>query len=545
MEHAFVPFRGDDDLVAVLEAAASLVVMVDSRGRIAYVSRRAGAALGYEPGDLLGRAVEVLVPAERRVSHVPVREVYLRDATTRPMGIGLDLEVQRRDGSRFPVEIGLTHLDRGAESWTIAALVDVTVRRAHEAALSASSRAYRTLARLNEAIVRANDVQQLYADTCRVAVEDGGYLGAWVLLPSPAGPVTVAASAGATEEFVSRLAGLADPDDANGVGLTAHALREGRAYYGPDREEGVETGPWDALAAEVGIRAGASIPLRCGGVTVGVLSLISDRADVFDAETRVLLDGLADNVSFALDGFASSAQLAQTAQERAVLLDRLVHAQQEERARIAADVHDDSVQALAAVDLRLALLLGRAEAAAPALGPDVVALQSMVEQVVTGLRLLLFELEPADPHLSLPDLLEDAARNVFEGTSVRWSVDLVLDAACPLEEHEAATRLPLVTRRQVARVVKEALINVRKHAGADVVHVGVVPDAEGLEVEVSDDGVGLSGVDLASRPGHRGIATMRDRVETSNGWFRVERGTTGTTIRFWVPRTPPGELTDA
>ncbi|WP_309650251.1 ATP-binding protein [Nocardioides sp.] len=95
---------------------------------------------------------------------------------------------------------------------------------------------------------------------------------------------------------------------------------------------------------------------------------------------------------------------------------------------------------------------------------------------------------------------------------------------------------------QALRIAKEALTNVRKHAGASTVEAVVRAVSGGVEVEVADDGVGVGeGHDeVTAAPGHRGFATMRDRAELVGGWCRLERRPQGTRVRFWVPRvTPP------
>ena len=79
----------------------------------------------------------------------------------------------------------------------------------------------------------------------------------------------------------------------------------------------------------------------------------------------------------------------------------------------------------------------------------------------------------------------------------------------------------------------------RKHARATSVAVTVRPDDVGVEVSVSDDGGGVDPRDLRSAPGHRGLATMRDRAAIAGGWCRIEGGPTGTTLTFWMPRHHP------
>ena len=528
-------FVRDRAVLAVLDASPNNVVAVDPDGVICYVNERTLATFGYAADELIGQQVEVLVPerlAERHQRHV---RGFVRDPRARPMGAGLDLAGRRRDGTEFPVEISLTPLQGESGPCVIAAIADVTARRSAEVRLEALSRAHLTLARLNQAIVRARSPQELFEETCRVAVEEGGYLGAWVSRPAPGHAVESLATAGELDEYIAALDITTDVSDPRGQGPTALALREGRAHYSVDFLSDAATRPWHGLAARHRVRGSATMPLRCNRTTVAALTLWSAEPDIFDEQMRALLAGIADNISFALDRFDAEEQLAQVAAQRSDLLGRLVVAQEEERARIAADVHDDSVQTLAAVDLRLGLLQRRVSDAAPELAGHVAQLQESVGSVTAGLRQLLFQLEPAAEGVTLLEELRGAAEHILEGLGIRCSVRLEpVDAS-----YDDQLRLPDVVRAQAIRVAKEALVNVRKHARATSVAITVRPDDEGVEVSVSDDGHGVDPRNLRSAPGHRGLATMRDRAAIAGGWCRVEGGPTGTTLTFWMPRHHP------
>lgn len=224
----------------------------------------------------------------------------------------------------------------------------------------------------------------------------------------------------------------------------------------------------------------------------------------------------------------ADAKLRQVAAQRQDLLNRLVAAQEQERATIAADVHDDSVQALAVVDLRLGVLQRKLAEAAPQFNDQVSQLQVAVSAATDRLRELLFDLEPADENTRLVDSLREAAAHIFEHTTIVWSFIGDLDADLPVAE-----------RGQAVRVAKEALRNVRKHASARTVDVHLLRIGEGVELAITDDGIGVDPQTAKSPPGHRGLATMRDRIEVAGGWWQLARaGDRGTTVRFWLPGVP-------
>jgi PAS domain S-box-containing protein len=117
---------------ALLESAPDAIVLVDSRGRIALINRRTEELFGYEANELVGEEVEKLVPERLRSAHVGHRTGYIGDPRTREMGAGLELYGRRKDGSEFPVEIGLSPMTAGQQELVITIVRDVSERRAAE-----------------------------------------------------------------------------------------------------------------------------------------------------------------------------------------------------------------------------------------------------------------------------------------------------------------------------------------------------------------------------------------------------------------------------
>lgn len=229
---------------------------------------------------------------------------------------------------------------------------------------------------------------------------------------------------------------------------------------------------------------------------------------------------------------ANEDALRALAEQRQALLERLVRAQAEERAEIANDVHDDPVQALAAVDLRLGLLARKLGDQAPQLLPALVPVQESVTGATRRLRGLIFNLQPPDFDHGLTFALDQAAHDIFDGSSTLWTVRA---------EHEPVA--PDATRAVAYRVAREAMTNARKHARANTVAVSVRERDGGLEVSVTDDGVGISEGPFASSPGHRGLGSMRDRAEIAGGrWDLTESPTGGVEVLCWLPLSSPDPI---
>jgi PAS domain S-box-containing protein len=118
----------DQSVSAFLDVAPDAIIVVDEKGRITRTNRLAETMFGYEAGELLGLAIEALVPERFRKTHVPDRVRYVHEPRTRPMGAGQALTGLRKDGSEFPVEISLSPLRTSGGTHVISIVRDLTDR---------------------------------------------------------------------------------------------------------------------------------------------------------------------------------------------------------------------------------------------------------------------------------------------------------------------------------------------------------------------------------------------------------------------------------
>jgi signal transduction histidine kinase len=215
-------------------------------------------------------------------------------------------------------------------------------------------------------------------------------------------------------------------------------------------------------------------------------------------------------------------RLRRAEQERGALIRHITAAKEEERNRIAGEIHDDTVQLLVALQMRLEMLGGRADDATPkALGE----LSRVTAASIGRLRTLMFELRS--------DLLEryglaGVLRELLGRTQEQYGLDFRL-----LDRLETET--PSDVGINVYRIAQEAITNVRKHAGASVVEIDLEGHDDGVLLTVSDDGTGFD-VRAETPADHAGIRFMRDRAERAGGWVQIASAPgTGTTVRSWIP----------
>jgi len=277
------------------------------------------------------------------------------------------------------------------------------------------------------------------------------------------------------------------------------------------------------LVATYGTPADAALrlPLRYQQETLGQLLLASrGPGESFTSADRRLLDDLARQAGTAAHAVRLSADLQRSRE-------RLLLAREEERRRLARELHDSVSQALYGISLGT-------HAARTALerDPDHVAepldyVLSLAEAALAEMRALIFELRPES--LETEGLVSALGK---QAAALQARHQLVVSADLCQEPE-----LPLRAKQELYRVAQEALHNTVKHAHARHVDLHLDQSPNGVTLEVRDDGTGFD--TTASFPGHLGLHSMRERVTNLGGTFQIE-STLGVGTRICV--RIPGRL---
>jgi len=341
---------------------------------------------------------------------------------------------------------------------------------------------------------------------------------ALVIEQQHAGEITVAAAAG---ELQDGLVGRTVDRDESVASAALRSLRTLRLEDEPNLARFDRHG-----LGRFGVRAGAGlvVPLVFHGHGYGVLIAVDRLKDgpAFTADDQRLLEAFAVSAATAV----ATAESVETDRRRQRLA-----AAEEERARWARQLQDETLQSLASVRLGLAAQLKR-----PELGAATEAIRDAVGQIeieIGNLRSLIADLRPA----ALDDLgAEEAIKHLAESARDRGlEVELAIDLAREQEREPDGRVGELDTA--IYRIVQEALANAMNHANARRIAVDIEEDRDAVRVTVHDDG---DGFDPNGGRGD-GLLVIRELAEVLGGTFAIEsgpnQGTTqrGTTVRAELP----------
>jgi signal transduction histidine kinase len=258
----------------------------------------------------------------------------------------------------------------------------------------------------------------------------------------------------------------------------------------------VSLAPGESLGPEVLSRSGLYAPLRARGALVGLIALEQHEPGFYGRRDLRLLDGFVGAAALAIDNARWFARL------------RTIGAD-EERVRIARDMHDSVGQSLAFVAFKLDRLTGMARD--PALRDELDGLRNEVRGVLTEVRDTLCDLrtEVTDSR-GLVETLEEFLDRVRERAD--FEVSFI---------HETSARLPLVQERELWQVAHEAVVNVEHHARARHLRVRWECDGGSGRLTVADDGRGFR-VGQAAGPGSYGIQGMRERANAIGARLEID-----------------------
>jgi PAS domain S-box-containing protein len=275
------------------------MALVDLNDRIFQSNPALTAILGYSAAQLITKTVPQITHPDDLQREVEYKQIAVQGGST---SFSMEKRYIHADGHIVwgRLSVSLVQDALGRPSYYIGQLEDITEERRSKEHIQKLNRIYRLLSDINQSIVRIHDLPVLFANACRIAVEHGGFVQAWIGLVNPSnGAVQVAAQHGATEIYLN--SGDIVLVDAAPHEPGIQAVQEQKRVICNDIAASAYSALWREWALRIGARSAAAFPLVVGGEIAGVFNLFSTEVGTFDEEELKLLDELAMDLSFAME----------------------------------------------------------------------------------------------------------------------------------------------------------------------------------------------------------------------------------------------------
>ncbi len=532
----------------ILEIAEDAIISVDAKQRIVLFNRGAERVFGYIQAEVIGKSLDLLLPQRFVDAHHRHLNDFAQSASRIARGMGQRREVfgLRKNGQEFPAEASISKLDLGDERILTVILRDITQRKQAAEALRASEHLARgqldALTHTLDALAQESDPDRLLEHVLRTLVEQSSAhsvtvwnrsdIGDWLDLIAvvedgcfqtrgdaahPAAQLPIESQDHPIWREIFRTGQYAVLED---IDRTTAQLRIGS---NPDAVwhtvmDDTHADPDSCILLlkkhlqTLGIRAVLFIPMLIAGQVTGITSIRFQTKRSFRREEIELAQALAHQATLAIQLTRLSRQSRQVAITA-------------ERNRMARDIHDTLAQGFTGVIVQLEAAADAttkglaAEAEAHCGRASDIARDGLKEarRSVQALRLQALE------EKNLCEALNDLLRKTTQGTP--------LQASCILQG--APRALPAEWEDNILRIGQEVLINTLRHAQAQHFSLQLTFAADGLLLELRDDGRGFD--PLCKHDGF-GLLGIGERVKSMGGRLTIQSGrNTGTVIIITLP----------
>jgi hypothetical protein len=473
--------EGAARLNGIIQSAMDAIITIDEHQDIVIFNPAAEQMFGCAAGNVLGTPLEQFIPPRfREAHHAHIDRFGATGVTTRRMGVQSEIVGLRVNGEEFPLEASISQVSVGGKKLFSVILRDITARKRAEESVRESAERYQRLVELvPDAIWIERDDRIAFLNRACVQLL-GSDSVVRVLGKSPLEFIHPDFRAVAAERRQRLVAGL----ELNPLMDKKIVRLDGEVR--------------DVEIAETSFHDEGSIAL---------LAVLRDITERKQAEREVR---------------ESREQLRQLSASLQVV-------REEEKARIARELHDELGQALTGLKMDLAQLVTQLTTEQQAALSQANAMKTLIESTVASVRRIATELRP----LMLDDLGLAA--------TIEWQVNdfsrrtgITVDLSMPEPEFDVDSELSTV----LFRVLQESLTNVARHAGASHVRVALSGTERDVQLTVHDNGKGI-GASLESAPKTFGLLGMRERASMLGGELSVHSNPgAGTSIMMIVPRRP-------
>jgi PAS domain S-box-containing protein len=510
---------------SVVAAMAEGVILIDAQARITACNASAERILGLDHDRIVGGALGDNLWAAVREDGTPVpRDELPAIDTLRTGRVHHDVVrgVRKPDGRMVWLSLNSQPLLAAGETrphGVALSFTDVTERHAAERLASSEMRLLETIATETPLPAILRELALLVEDHCPGAV-------CGIMRVSDDGALHPFAAPSLPVDYLAAIDGVAVGARAGSCGTAVHR-RE------PVFVVDIATDPlwagFAALALEHGLRACWSAPVLAadGSVPATIALYFGEPRAPSDADIRVT-DLAVSIARLAIERERARDALRESERKRVDVLARMLRAEDEERARIAADLHDDTIQVLTGSLLSIDRVLRAARQSGTGVPTALTDARMLLASTLDRTRRLMFEIRPPllESHglgHAVGELLDQTRRDM--GIQVAAAIDVA--------------RLSPSVESLVYRTVQELVANARKHAHATRLEVSLAAADGRLRGVVGDDGRGFDMARARDRSVmrlHLGLQAVAERLRLAGGDFSIEsRPGVGTTAHFGLP----------
>jgi PAS domain S-box-containing protein len=526
----------------LLSAVQQAIIATDVHGTVTYWNPQAEALYGWLAGEALGRNIIDLsvTPGQAEVAG----EIMAALAQGK-VWVG-EFDVQRRDGSTFPAEVADSPVidDAGHVIGIIGISQDITERRRRQ-------QNERMLAEIGQLLVQSLSIEQRIASLAELFVEQFAEV-CTILLVDEAGKMVHFKAAHHNPALQPELLELSQyTPQSNPATATAQALRTGQPVFMPvvtqDFKQTTAANPRHAaLREKLGFHSMITLPIIARGNILGSMTVarsaalprfhehdftflqeVSRRAALYLDNARLYMQTQAMNAELEQRVLLRTAALQESQMQLRQLTARVQTTREDERRRVAREVHDVIGQLLTSLKMEAGWLDLRLQEAESPLAGRTRRMIELLDSAFQSVRQIATDLRPT----LLDDLgLIAAMEWQMEDFQTRTGI------ACRFESTLDKARLNMEASTALFRILQEALTNVARHAGATRVGVIVEEDRRGwLVLQIKDNGRGIT-EDEMRQTQSLGLVGMRERIHLLGGEIRINgKVGAGTTIDVRVP----------
>lgn len=337
-----------------------------------------------------------------------------------------------------------------------------------------------------------------------------GEIGGILLIDEIKGTLSYCAYRGLSDHFVRGTA-----DIAIGEGIAGTVAEQGETLVIDDIAKDPKVSRQLAVVEE-GLKAFIAVPLKSKEKVVGVLTIASRKPRSFSEQEVRLLTALGHQLGVVIENAELYQKLQIKEQIRAELLRRIITAQEDERRRIARELHDVTSQALATLAVRVEALTSVTRADPGDMEAQLKETRHLLTTTSKEVHRLIHDLRPSLlDDLGLAAALRSCAHTLLDPAGIEVHLEVVGEE----------NRLPPTVEIAVFRIVQEAVTNLASHSQAESAYISLEFRERGIVVQVEDDGIGFD-LSQVFTSGHAkdsvGLLGMKERAELLGGKLTID-----------------------